>query len=270
MAVNDVRSVLTALRLLDEVAARQPVGVSELARALELPKSSVQRTLQTLHSAGWIQPIGVEVKRWGLTTHMLRIGQRAAGELDLRNVAVPVMEELRSATQETVHLAVPEQDNVIVIERLDSPQSVRTFIPLGMAAPIAASANGKAILAARTRDEVRDLLERGLSAYTPTTVTDAEALLAQLEEIRRRGYATNEEEWREDVAAVAAAISAGGRPIAGISVSTPAHRMTPELQARYGELLTEAAHRISVTLERPGVEQPRTSVVAPGDTGPRT
>lgn len=249
MAVNEVRSVMSALRILDEVAERQPVGVSELARLLDLPKSSVQRTLRTLHSAGWIQPTGIEMTRWELTTHMLRVSQRATGELSLRSVAVPVMEELRSLTQETLHLAVPEQDNVIVIERLDSPQPVRTFIPLGMAAPIAASANGKAILATRSDAELDELIGRGLSSYTPTTVTDADAFLAQIRQIRQRGYATNSEEWRNGVAAVAAAIiGETGRAIAGISVSTPADRMTGVLQERYGDLLQDAARRISNTL----------------------
>ncbi len=250
MAVNEVRSVITALRVLDEIAAHQPVGVSELARLLGLPKSSVQRTLQTLHSAGWIHPTGVEMTRWSLTGHMLRMAQRGAGELTLRNVAVPVMEELRSVTQETVHLAVPDQDSVIVIERLDSPQAVRTFIPLGMGAPMAASANGKAILSTLSREEVHAFLQRGLAAYTPATVTDEDELLAQLDQVRRRGYATNDEEWRSGVSAVAAAITTNGRgPLAGISISTPAQRMSRKLQAHYGALVKDAAQRISATLE---------------------
>lgn len=250
MAVNEVRSVITALRVLDEIADNQPVGVTQLARLLELPKSSVQRTLHTLHSAGWIQPTGAEMTRWALTQHMLRIAQRGAGELSLRNVAVPVMEELRSATQETVHLAVPDRDSIIVIERLDSPQAVRTFIPLGMAAPMAASANGKAILARMSADELHAFVERGLAAYTPATVTDEDELLAQLAEVRRRGYATNTEEWRSGVSAVAAAITTStGRPLAGISVSTPAQRMSRKLQVHYGGLVKDAAQRISATLD---------------------
>jgi IclR family acetate operon transcriptional repressor len=249
VAVNEVRSVMTALRVLDEIAGNQPVGVTQLARLLDLPKSSVQRTLHTLHSAGWIQPTGAEMTRWALTEHMLRIAQHGAGELSLRNVAVPVMEELRSATQETVHLAVPEKESIIVIERLDSPQAVRTFIPLGMAAPMAASANGKAILATMSSDDVRAFVQRGLAAYTAATVTDEEELLAQLAEVRRRGYATNSEEWRSGVSAVAAAITTnGGRAIAGISVSTPAQRMTRKLQVHYGALVKDAAQRISATL----------------------
>jgi len=249
--VVEVRSVHAALRILDEVAAHEPVGVSELARLSGLPKSSVQRTLRTLHSAGWIHRSGAETTRWGLTTHMLRVGQRAAGGLSLRNVAVPVMEGVRSRTQETVHLAVPEQDQIMLIERLDSPQPVRTFIPLGMAAPITASANGKAILATRPRDEQEVILERGLPACTPVTVTDRGELLAELDSIRQRGYATCNEEWRTGVSAVAAAITAGGsRAVASISVSTPANRMSREHEGRYGELLKEAVQQISSTLER--------------------
>ncbi|OZM76861.1 IclR family transcriptional regulator [Pseudonocardia sp. MH-G8] len=251
MAVNEVRSVMTALRVLDEVAAREPVGVSELARALEIPKSSVQRTLRTLHAAGWIQPIGAEMTRWGLTTHMLRTGQRAAGGLNLRDVAVPVMEKLRSATQETVHLAVSEQDKVIVIERLDSPQPVRTFIPLGMAAPIYASANGKAILATWREEELTALIHRGLPVHTSTTITDEGELRARLNEVRRLGYAVNDEEWRTGVSAVAAAITADdGSAIAGLSISTPAQRMSRKLQGRYGELLKDAVRQISAALGR--------------------
>ncbi len=251
VSVNEVRSIMTALRVLDEVAAREPIGVGELARLLEVPKSSVQRTLRTLRAAGWIHPVGAETTRWGLTTHMLRTGQRATGGLGLRDVAVPVMEELRSATQETVHLVVPEQGQAILIERLDSPQPVRTFIPLGMGAPIAASANGKAILATRSREEVEALLDLGLSAYTATTVTDRDALLAELDQIRRQGYAANNEEWRSGVSAIAAAITAdGGRAIAGISISTPAHRMSRKLQGQYGQLVKDAAAQIGNTLER--------------------
>ena len=245
MAVNEVRSVMTALRILDAIAAEEPVGVSELARLLALPKSSVQRILHTLHSAGWIQPVGVEVTRWGLTTHMLRLGRAAGSELTLRDVAIPVMEELRTQTQETVHLAVAEQDNVICIERLDSPQAVRTFVPLGKAVPIAASANGKAILASYSPEKLEATLGGGLRAYTQTTVIDRDELIAQLEDVRRNGYATNQEEWRSGIAAVAAMIpTPEGRAVAGISISTPVQRMNRTLQREYGELVKAAAKRI--------------------------
>lgn len=74
-----MQSVLNALRVLEEVAARQPVGVADLARALDLPKSSAQRALRTLDTAGWIRPAGGEVTRWVLTTKALQVGRRATG-----------------------------------------------------------------------------------------------------------------------------------------------------------------------------------------------
>jgi IclR family acetate operon transcriptional repressor len=120
-----------------------------------------------------------------------------------------------------------------------------------MAAPMAASANGKAILATKSPEDVRALVERGLSTYTATTVTDERLLLAQLADVRRLGYATNEGEWRADVAAVASAITTdGGSAIAGISVSMPAQRMSPEVKLTYGALVTDAAQRISAALQR--------------------
>jgi IclR family acetate operon transcriptional repressor len=248
MPGNDVRSVMMALRIIDEVAMHQPIGVSDLARRLDLPKSSVQRALQTLHSAGWIQPAAAETTQWSLTHHMFVVGQRAAGDLGLRSVAVPVMEELRALSQETVHLAVAEGDSVIVIERLESPRPVRTNVHLGMAVPIAASANGKAILATRSAEQIDALIKQGLTAYTAKTITDEERFRDEIATIRRRGYATNDEEWREDVSAVSAAIVSGNDTVGAISISTPAHRLTRRLQSSYGTAVRAAAERIAEAL----------------------
>jgi IclR family acetate operon transcriptional repressor len=244
-----MQNVLNALRVLEEVAVRQPVGVSELARILELPKSSVQRALRTLHTAGWIRPVGNELTRWALTTRALHVGRHAAGELSLRDAAIPVMEELRRRTEETIHLMVPEGDKVVLIERLETPKPVRIIIPLGGSAPIHASSNGKAVLAGSPPEEVERLLAEGLPRYTDTTIVDRERLLAELAETKARGYATNKGEWRSDIAAVAAAvIGDGGRPIASLSISTPTSRMPDELQPTYGALVRDAARRISLAL----------------------
>lgn len=244
-----MKSVLNALRVLEEVAVRQPVGVSELARVLELPKSSVQRALQTLNAAGWLRPAGGEYTRWALTTKPLHVGRHAAGELSLRDAAVPVMEELRQQTEETIHLMVPEGDKVVLIERLETPKPVRIIIPLGGSAPLHGSSNGKAVLANSPAEEIERLLSEGLPRYTDTTIVDRDGLLAELAETRTCGYAVNKGEWRSDIAAVAAAITgANGLPIASISISTPINRMPGELRPAYGLLVRKAARRISDAL----------------------
>lgn len=246
-----MQSVINTLRVLEAVATRQPVGVSELARSLQLPKTSVQRGLHALSTADWIHPVGEEVRRWALTSKALHVGMHSADNLSLREAAKPVMEELRHKTEETIHLMVPEGNQTVLIERLETPKPVRIILPLGSSSPIHASANGKAVLAAMTPDQVKRVIVNGLPRYTDTTIVDPDELHTELAAVRDHGYATNTAEWRDDIAAVAAAIHGnGGQPLASISVSTPLNRMPPERRPHYGTLVQQAAHRISTALQK--------------------
>ena len=243
-----MQNVLNTLRVLEEVAARQPAGVAELARATGIPKSSVQRALRTLQTAGWIRPAGGGLTRWAVTTKALYVG-RHAGDLSLRDVAVPVMEDLRRGIDETIHLAIPEGDKVVLIERLETSKPVRIVMALGMGLPLHASAHGKAVLAAGPTALVERLLAGGLPRHTDTTITGPGELLAELEEIRKRGYSTNGGEWRSDVSAVAAAVmDDSGQPVASISINVPTSRMTDESRTAYGALVREAASAVSAAL----------------------
>jgi IclR family acetate operon transcriptional repressor len=161
-----MRNVLNTLRVLEEVATRQPVGVGELARVLDMPKSSVQRALHTLNSAGWIRPATGEITRWAVTTKALDVGRHASGDLGLRDAAMPVMEDLRRRTEETIHLTVPEGGKVVLIERLETSKPVRISMALGHALPLHASANGKAVLANSPAEAITRLLAEGLPRYT--------------------------------------------------------------------------------------------------------
>lgn len=246
-----MQNVLNALRALEEVAERQPIGVAELARAMDLPKSSVQRALVTLHTAGWIRPASGTTTRWMVTTKALHVGRHATGELPLRDIAVPVMEELRRRTDETVHLAVPEGGKIVLIERLETSKPVRIILPLGQNLPVHASANGKAVLAASPVETVERLIAEGLSRFTDASITDPERLRAELAEIRARGYATNSGEWRTDVSAVASAvIGANGAPVASISVNVPTSRLTEASRAAFGAAVHEAAQSVGESLGR--------------------
>lgn len=244
-----MRNVLNTLRVLEEVAARQPVGVGELARLLEMPKSTVQRALHTLNTAGWIRPAVGEVTRWRVTTKALDVGRHASGDLGLREAAVPVMEELRTRTEETIHLTVPEGDRAVLIERLETSKPVRISMVLGHALPLHASANGKAMLATGPATVVDELIAQGLARYTQTTITDPAELRAELAAIRHRGYAINNGEWRPDVGSVAAAVLAGpGEPIASLSVNVPVGRLSETAQLRYGDAVREAAGALAARL----------------------
>jgi IclR family transcriptional regulator, acetate operon repressor len=184
-----------------------------------------------------------------LTTKALYVGRHAADEFSLRDVAVPVMEDLRRRIDETIHLAIPEGDQVVLIERLETSKPVRIVLELGTNLPIHASAHGKAVLAAGPDAMLERMLAGGLPRYTETTITDSGALRAELAQIRERGYSTNGGEWRSDVSAVAAAIvDHAGQPVASISVNVPTSRMTDEDRSAYGVLVREAAAAVSAAL----------------------
>jgi IclR family acetate operon transcriptional repressor len=242
-----VGSLEKALKVIEAVAETQPVGVSDLARQLDMPKSSVQRSLIALHDAGWIRPTGTELTRWVITTKVLTIGSHAGEDLGIRPVAVPVMQTLRDETSETINLTVPGDHNhvVVLIERLESPQVVRTSNPVGAVAPIHASSNGKAVLAHLPEAEVDAVIAQGLQGFTESTLVSPDDLKSDLAQIRQCGYATNIGEWRSSTASVASAIlNENGRPVAALSISAPVDRMPTELRPRYGELVTEAAAKI--------------------------
>ncbi|HEY3685753.1 MAG TPA: IclR family transcriptional regulator [Streptosporangiaceae bacterium] len=243
-----MNSVKTALRVLEAVAAHQPAGLSDLTRRLGLPKSTVQRCLATLHDAGWIRPGGHELTRWVVTGRAFSVGSQVANTRNLREVALPALSDLQAATLETIHLMVPDDAEMVLIERLDSAHELRTFKPLGSRAPLHATSNGKAVLAHLPAEEAGAYLSAHLEPVTAHTVTDPAALRGQLATVRRRGYAINEGELHDGVTSIGAAIVSDGRPVASLSISAPSSRLTPGKYTDYGARVVAAAQQIATAL----------------------
>jgi len=241
-----MESVRLALSVLESIAAAGPIGVSALARKLREPKTTVHRSLATLHEAGWIRSVEHGRQRlWTLSPKLVSLGQRA-GHPRLRDAALPVMEALRNKTRETIHLMVPQDRVVVLIERLDSPQPLRIVRPLGGRSALHVASNGKAVLAHLSATQQADYLARPLKPSTPHTITDPEALRAELERIRKLGYAVSLGELDEGVRAVAAPIlGVDAAPIGSISISCPAQRLPDDRIQRYGAWVRVAAREIS-------------------------
>jgi DNA-binding IclR family transcriptional regulator len=244
-------SVLSTFRVLEEVAQRQPVGVSEIARSVGMPKSTVQRCLTTLHHAGWLRLVDTDRAKWGVTTKPLSIGLRAAGEEGLREAAAQYLDELRDLTDETVHLTARDGDQLIILSRRDSTQAVRTYVDIGAKAPLHATSSGLAILANLPEEEVDRILDGGLERFTPDTIVSKRDLVEEIGRVRERGYAVNPRSWwRPEVSGVAAAvITATGRPVAAVVISVPTSRFDPERIDFYATCATDAAHKIGKALE---------------------
>lgn len=239
-----MKVVVTAFRVLEEVAIGQPVGVSEVSRRLELPKSTVQRALRTLAAEGWVQQESNGSRHWIQTPKLLALASRGRGTT-LREVAMPVMHRLLDAANENVHLTVRQGNNVVVVEKLESSHPVRVFDPLGTAIPLHASSTGKAILAWAGAG-IDEYIDQHLEVFTDRTIADPEALRQELQRIRQQGYSYNRGEWRSEIKSIAAPIrEVHGSPRSAISVSAPDHRLPDEKVEVLADLVLLAAKEIS-------------------------
>lgn len=236
-------SVRNAARLLKQFSARErEFGVSELSRRLDLGKSTVHRLLVTLAAEHLVEQDPITGRyRLGIALHDL--GTAVAVHLDLHEAVIPPMEHLRSATGETVHVSVLDGREVVYVERLDSPQSLRLFLEIGRRNAAHSTATGKCLLAFLTDSELSALLTGWkLDAQTPHTITDPSRLRRELAEVRRRGYAQNLNESELGVLSVAAPIRAlGGDVAAAISAAGPTARMEPAMGATIQAVLRAAA-----------------------------
>lgn len=241
-----MENVLNALVTLENVAREPGIGVSELARRMHLPKSTVQRTLRTLESGGWIGTAGAGARAgWCAAPRFFALARTFEPAPGLREAALPHMRWLRDNTGETIHLMAPSGRETVLIERLDSTRHLRTVRQLGTRAPLHVASNGKAVLAALPEPEVEAYLAGPLIAWTPRSLSDPQAIRADLAAVRSRGYAISRGELDPDVNAVAAAILGGdGRPIASLSISCPATRLPEERIDEYGQMVAIAARRI--------------------------
>lgn len=244
-----MRSVRTALRVLEAVSTRQPVGLTDLTRHLGLPKTTVHRGLTSLAEAGWVENDPADGTRWIVGTKAFIVGSTVGNRGGLRARALPSMGALASDVGETIHLMIRDGRHVVLIERIDSPHPVRAFAALGARAPLHASSNGKAILAYLTEEEARAYAQLDLKALTPRTIVEPAKLFDELALIRKRGYAVADEELQEGVVSVAAPIfDAAAHPVAALSISAPKSRLPKAARSEHGRRVRKAADEIAGAL----------------------
>lgn len=248
--MDNVESLRRGLQILEVIGDLQPVGVTELAKRIDLPKSTVQRLLMTLAQTGWIEKSKGDLTRWQLARQRLVVPKAASAEVQLRETARAHLVELCTATNETVHLAVVDGvDSMVLIDRADCDQAVRTWRPLGTVTPVHSTSTGLAVLANRTPAEIDEVIGRGLAKYTPDTITDPDQLRAELARIRRFRYSVNLGGNRAHVFSVGAAIFDRVRvPIAAVCITMPDFRYDESRVSAWGEIVRDTADRITAAM----------------------
>lgn len=248
---SQMQSLHRGLLIIETVAETQPIGVGELSRRVQLPKSTVQRILVALQDAGWLKPVG-QPPRWQATAKVHVIARKVTREVGLRQAALVAMRSLNEATRETIFLSVFDGvSGTVLIDRFDSPQPVRTSNELGALSPVHATSSGRAILAYLSEEQVTRVIEGGLERLTERTIVDPDLLRAELARTRDRGYAVNIAENRSHVCALAAPIfDANSVPVASVAISMPDIRYDESRREAFAVPLLAAAQTISANMRR--------------------
>jgi DNA-binding IclR family transcriptional regulator len=258
--MNQVRSVRRAVRILEAFREGSSHTVTGLARELALPKSSVYELVSTLASEGLLVKED-STNRYRLGLRLVELARAADDDLEVHQVAHPLIEKLRDELNETVQLTVLDGEEILYVDGCESARQLRTFFQFGDRAPLHCTALGKAILANLPSEQrERYLRRRALKAFTPGTLTDPAALRRELDRTAARGYSVDDMEHEEDVRCVGAPIrDRDGRTFASISVSGPAHRLKPGRDREIAGRVMAAAEEISRALGyRPGKGGSRT------------
>src|SRR5947207_7786499 len=253
---RSVQSVDRALDLLEALAtAEGEVSITALAARTGLHVSTVHRLLATLLRRGYVRQ-NPDTSRYyaGAKLATLAEGRSRFGELRLR--ARPLLRSLTEATRETANLVVLDDLQAVYIETMPSPQVVRPFTAVGNRTPLHATGAGKALLANLPAVRRDALLERlDLRGYTARTIVDRAILRRTLDEVREKGYALDDEEYDEGVRCVAVAVvgapgreAAAGAPVAALSISAPASRLSRQRCAELAPVLRRAAAELAEAL----------------------
>ncbi len=246
-----------------EFIGRQSSGeaaLPELSAAMKLHKTTTHRIAHVLESRGLLRR-GLDSNRYRLGLHLYDLGCQALDHVNIRDEARPLMTRVAYEVGETVHLALLDRAEVLYIERVEAQRSLTMGSKLGARNPVYCTALGKAILAYSAEAEVdRTLAGLRMEARTRNTITNVLTLKRELERVRDRGYAIDDEEIEEGIRCIAAPIlNASGLAVAAVSVSGPSSRITPERYQLIGKTMMKAAQELSTRMGHQviGSEPPR-------------
>jgi len=223
--------------------------MTEIAEKLGLYPSTIHRILDTLKYWGYVEQ-DPKSQKYRLGLKLLELGMAKLHKMDLVKEATPYLKELVKLCNETVHLGVREEEEVLYLAKEESSQTIRMISYVGKRSPLHCTALGKVLLAHLSTEERKKTLgEKVLRRLTENTITDEEELEKELGKVREQGFALDREENEKDVRCIAAPIrNYQGKVIAAISISSPIFRIDKNTQNSLKEALIETSKKISMRL----------------------
>ena len=242
---NFVQSVDRAITVMELLSRRGWSGVTEVAKELEINKSTAYRLLTTMRDRGLVEQ-DAATEKYRLGFGLVTLASSVTADLDVARCSRPVCDRLAQQTRETVTVAVLEGDDAVILYQSNSRTSALSVDWSGMHTPLHATAAGKIFLHYMPEDQRRRILKRSLKSYTENTIVDPKALRADIRRDHGRDYWYTIEELEVGLNAIAAPLRcAEGLVVAAVSVSGPAFRLPPESFPEVGELCVQAADEIS-------------------------
>lgn len=249
---RDIQSLANGLDILDIlVEADRPQGVTELARKLDLDKSTVYRLLSTLAGRSYIIQ-DIDTRRYLPSLKIVSHARKVINDIQLRSVAKPYLKRLTKLTGESSDLAILAGIRVVYIDHEDSEASLNVQAEIGQVSPPHCTALGKALTVEFSADQIKNLYKDSeLYGYTSRTITAVDELIAHLETVKKRGFALDEEEYNFGVSCIAAPIyDHNNNVIAAVGISGPSIRITSDRILQLAPNVVDAAREISRKIGR--------------------
>lgn len=247
---GDSATIPTNLRLLmviEEIArAGVPITPTEVNAVLGLPKPTIHRLFSTLEEEGFVQR-DLDGRSYSPGPRLRVLAGGILSSLRIRTARQAILKRLSLTIGETCNITLPDRDSMIYLERVETEWPLRIQLPIGTRVPLYCTASGKMYLSTLARGHLTHYISAtDLVARTPHTLTDPEALLAEIQQVREQGYSLDREEFMEDMIALAVPVlDVNERLMATLAVHAPMQRFSIERALGYIESMRGAAADLS-------------------------
>jgi DNA-binding IclR family transcriptional regulator len=251
-----VQSIGRAFAILEAVARhRDGIGLAELSKSVGLHNSTAFHLVKTMVTLGYIRQMK-DNKRYRIGRPLFALAASALDEMEMVSLATPILEDLSRETGESSHFAVRMGDAVVIIARTSGPSAFQLTERVGVVRPAHCTALGKVILSALRPDQLERFLGRAeLKSLTPRTITDAQILRREIEEVRRSGIAFDDGEFDAEVRCIGIPVrDFTGQVMGAIGISGPVWRLSIQMLQSRSRILQAAADRLSGEFGAPAAE----------------